>query len=473
MNPQTRRAFLTQLAALPMALHAHEVVEDELELFDKLMTKFVEKHKVPGASLTIGRHGRILFDRGFGLSDREARVKMAAESRFRIASVSKPITAAAILQLAEKKKLTLDDKVLDHVKLKPHLLEGRKVDARWTRITLRHLLHHAGGWDRDKSYDPITITPKIADALQCGYPVKPEQVCRYMMGQPLDFEPGERYAYSNLGYLLLGRVIEAVTGTVYEEWVKKNTLAPLGIRGMQLGRARLEDRAKNEVRYYDSKGRRGPALYGEKIGEPVPMPYGGQNLEAYEAHGGWIASGTDLVRFASTFDDPARCPIMSRESLEELAKRPSHAKSAAATFYGCGWNVRPDKPTPTLWHSGLIGGTSALLVHRSDGLNWGGAFQHRPQSRREDALECDRPIAAGRRGEYFEVGVGKWVVDRNRLELLAALEDHSFNCTSRSLRGRRCWTRIQTRCASKSVPSTGCRVFAIGTLGFVGETRFG
>ena len=58
------------------------------------------------------------------------------------------------------KKLTLDDKVLDHVKLEPHLAEGKEVDPRTAKITLRHLLHHAGGWDRDKSYDPIGITPK-------------------------------------------------------------------------------------------------------------------------------------------------------------------------------------------------------------------------------------------------------------------------------------------------------------------------
>lgn len=370
----TRRLFLGQCAMLPFALRAQDNPNRGLEPFDTLMTEFVEKHKVPGASLSVARQGRIVYDRGFGYADRDAKEKVAAGARFRIASISKPITAVAILQLAERKKLALDDKVLDHVKLAPYLAEGKKADARWSKITLRHLLHHAGGWDRDVSYDPIEITPKIADALKCGYPVKPEHVCRYMMGQPLDFNPGERYAYSNLGYLLLGRVIESVTKTPYEEWVKKETLAPLGIRHMQLGRALLEHRAKDEVRYYDRKERKGVALYGKAIGERVPMPYGGQNLEAYEAHGGWIASSADLVRFAAMFDDPARCPLLTQATLEELWKRPAHAKPEAATYYGCGFNVRPGKPSPTLWHSGLIGGTSTLLVHRSDALNWAVLF---------------------------------------------------------------------------------------------------
>lgn len=352
-------------------------IRPELAPFDSLLAGFVAEHNVPGAALAVARNGRLVYARGFGYADVEQKQVVQPQSLFRIASISKPVTAVAILQLVQQKKLSLDDRLLDRIPLQPHLPEGKAMDERWKKITIRHLLHHTGGWDRGVSYDPISITPKIADALQTGYPVTPEHVCRYMMGQPLDFEPGERFAYSNLGYLLLGRVIEQITDEGYERWVKTHTLAPLGITTMQLGRALPEHRAKNEVRYYDSRNRTAPALYGSNIGRAVPVTYGGANLEAYEAHGGWIASATDLVRFAAAFDDPARCPILSPQTLELLwappPGLPGHTDDGKPkpTFYGCGWHVRPGTgKSPTLWHGGLIGGTSTLLVHRTDAINW-------------------------------------------------------------------------------------------------------
>src|SRR5262249_18430170 len=149
----------------------------------------------------------------------------------------------------DARRVKLDDPVLDYVLLKAHVEKDAKPDPRWHKITVRHCLQHTGGWDRDKSGDPIVIPEKIARSLGTRVPVSPESIVRYMMGQPLDFDPGLRYAYSNLGYLLLGRVIETVTQRKYEEYVRKEVLAPLGIRRMQLGRALPQHRAKGEVSY--------------------------------------------------------------------------------------------------------------------------------------------------------------------------------------------------------------------------------
>lgn len=384
-----RRGFLKQAGLAPLALAMPLRGDGPVQTgktmaglvsFDRLMVSFIETNKVPGAALAVTRQGKLVYSRGFGYADVEKKEAVEPAALFRIASVSKPVTAVGILKLIENGKLKLDDKVIDHVKLKPHLDETAAVDARWPKITLRHLLNHTGGWDRDKSYDPITITPKIAKALKIEYPVRPDDVCRYMMGQPLDFDPGERYSYSNLGYLLLGRVIENATGRKYEEYVKKEILAPLGITTMQLGRALLENRVKGEVKYYDSKNRTGPALYGPDRGR-LPITYGGSNLEGYEAHGGWIASAPDLVRFASAFNDPKRCPILKPETIAMMCERPPGLPGrtpkgmAKAVFYACGWNVRPhDDGTRDTWHSGLIGGTSTLLLRRGDGVNWAVLF---------------------------------------------------------------------------------------------------
>ena len=352
-----------------------------LEPFDNLMTSFVEKHELPGAALAVTRHGKLVYARGFGHADVEAKEPVHPAALFRIASISKPFTSVAVLQLAERGKFQITDRILQHIPFEPHLQLGAKPDPRWQKITIRQLLHHTAGWDRDQSYDPIGIPWKIAKAMRKSPPVSPVEIVHYMMGQPLDFDPGMRYAYSNLGYLVLGRLIEAVTKQRYEAHVQKSVLAPLGIGRMKLGRALAENRAKGEVKYYDSKHRTGPSLYPPKLGEPVPLQYGGENFEGFEAHGGWIASAPDLVRFASAFDQPARCPILSEPSIETMFERPPGRAGHDAdgkpldAFYACGWDVRPfGKNGRNTWHNGSIAGTSTLLVRRFDGLNWAVLF---------------------------------------------------------------------------------------------------
>ncbi len=349
--------------------------------FDKLMAAFLGEHKVPGAALAVTRSGKLVHARGYGFADLEQKRPVQPASLFRIASISKPLTAVAVMQLVDQRKVKLDDPVLKHVSLKPHVESGSEPDPRWKIITVRHCLQHTGGWDRQKSFDPIGVPRKIADALGTNPPVPHDDVIRYMMGRKLDFDPGERHAYSNLGYLLLGRVIETASGEKYDEYVRRRVLAPLGVTATQLGRALPENRAKGEVSYYDSKRATGICLYPPRAGGRVPFPDGAANFESYESHGGWIASTIDLVRFASAFDDPKRCPILSAAAIAEMWKRPPGAAGfddgqPKPVYYGLGWNVRPvgDRGRANTWHSGLISGTSTILVRRHDGLNWAVLF---------------------------------------------------------------------------------------------------
>jgi CubicO group peptidase (beta-lactamase class C family) len=412
--PHDRRRFLGRAAAGLAALATVRVQtsraalpttgepDRRLESFDKLMTSFVEDHRLPGAALAVTRNGKLVYARGFGFADEEKKEPVQPAALFRIASVTKPITATAVLQLADKNKFDFTDPVLKHIPFQPHLAAGAKPDPRWHKITIRQLLHHTGGWDRDQSYDPIGIPWKIAKAMHHEPPVPPSEVVNYMMGQPFDFDPGARMAYSNLGYLVLGRLIEAVTKQPYEAYVRKSVLAPLGITSMKLGRALAENRTKGEVMYYDPKHGTGPALYPPKIGQPVPIPYGAENFEGFESHGGWIASAPDLVRFASAFDQPRRCPILSERGIETMWERPpgragrdAHGKPADV-FYACGWEVRPVGATGrNTWHNGGITGTSTLLVRRFDGLNWGVLFNTNADAKgKAPADEIDTPMHA-------------------------------------------------------------------------------
>jgi N-acyl-D-amino-acid deacylase len=352
----------------------------DLASFDEIMESFVIENKVPGAALAVAKDGRLVYARGFGYADPDAKTPVAPRALFRIASISKPITAAAILRLVEMGKLRLDDPVFALLKIEA--LPGIEPDPRLKQITVRQLLEHTGGFDRGKSFDPMFRPIKIAKAVNAPPPADPEHIICYMMGQQLDFSPGTRYAYSNYGYCVLGRVIEKVTGKSYETFVRDAILEPLHMSNTRLGKT-LEH-AKGEVRYVDLKGRTAAAVVGPERGKQVPLPYGTWYLEAMDAHGGWLSSAPDLVRFGSSFDDPAKCPILKADNIRTMfarpAGRPGHDKAGKPldSYYGCGWQVRVvDGKGITTWHNGALDGTATMLFRRWDGLCWAALFNAR------------------------------------------------------------------------------------------------
>jgi CubicO group peptidase (beta-lactamase class C family) len=353
--------------------------------YDDLMATFMREHRPPGAALAVVRDARLVYARGFGYADVEKKEPVQPNSLFRIASVSKPFTSTACFQLVEKRKLSLNDKVFELLNYRPFVAPGAHVDPRIMQVTVRQCLQHTGGWDRDKSPDPMSSRSAriIAQALQTQLPIKPEQIIRYTMGKPLDFDPATAFAYSNFGYCVLGRVIESVSGESYGEFVTKNVLEPLGIRRMRLGKNLLRDRAAGEVRYYDSKKRTGPAISGPQIGQQAPLPYGVEAVESMDANGGWIASAIDLVRFAAALENPQRSKLLKPESFRAMLARPEGAPGREKdgrlqeAFYACGWNVRPVDAARgrfTKWHFGMLAGSSTLLVSRSDRISWAVLF---------------------------------------------------------------------------------------------------
>jgi N-acyl-D-amino-acid deacylase len=343
-----------------------------LAAFDRLMLSFCRDHDVPGGALAIARHGRIVYARGFGYADVARRQPVQPDSLFRIASLSKPLTAAAIMQLQERGKLRLDDRACELLDLTPS-------DPRLAAVTVRQLLQHTAGFDRAASFDPMFKSVRIAKATKTAPPAGPDQIIAYMMQRKLDFDPGTRYCYSNFGYCMLGRIIERASGQPYEKYVREQVLRPLGINRMRIGHTRESERAEGEVRYYPRDTTPGPSVFAD--GKPISAAYGDFYLEAMEAHGGWIASALQLVRFASALDDPNHCLILKADSIAEMFRdpgvRPPEAERTGKPFYyACGWNVRPSASDGklTIWHTGLLDGTATLLVRRHDGLTWAVLF---------------------------------------------------------------------------------------------------
>lgn len=414
----SRRDALKWAAALPFAPAAFAqkpkpkdefpitgVADDRLKPLDDLFAGHIIRNGLPGAAVAVSRHGRLVYARGFGYANVEKKLPVQPTALFRLASVSKPITAVAVLQLVEKKLIKLDAPILDYVSVKPFLEPKAKVDPRWKKVTVRHCLQQTGGWDRDLSLDPCTDTWAVAKALGTTPPLTPEQVTRYALGRPLDFDPGERYCYANQSYLLLGRAIEKVTQGRYEEYVRKRVFGPLKIAAPRLARGTPPNRPKVEVSYYDAKGETSTSLYPPTAGQVVPTPDGGLNVEGFEAHGGWVASAVDLVKFTTAFDDPAKCPLLSEGSVREMWARPDGAAGSnrgrpTETYYGCGWSVRPigNAGKVNAWHYGLISGTSTVIVRRNDGFAWAVLFN-------TDRIKGTKTEAAGGVAEQIHTAV--------------------------------------------------------------------
>jgi len=344
---------------------------------DRIVLALLSQWDVPGAAIGVMKGERLVYARGYGFADQECKQPVQPDSLFRIASISKPITAAAILKLWEEGRLDLGDKVCDILSslIAPDVVS----DRRFCDITVAQLLYHSGGWDRDISPDPMFNSWVVAIEVGALPPATSEDIVRYMAGKQLDFAPGTRYAYSNFGYCLLGRIIEEVTGQKYERYVKEQILEPLGIRDMQIGSTLFVKRAPKEVRYYDYPNAPLVVSVFPNVGK-VPRPYGGFYIEAMDSHGGWIASVVDLLRFLAGVDGRPEIPdLLQPETVKLMTSRPEPPLWVGSPYYyAMGWLVRPTGSDATWWHDGSLPGTFGLLVRAYNGFSWAILFNSRP-----------------------------------------------------------------------------------------------
>jgi CubicO group peptidase (beta-lactamase class C family) len=297
--------------------------------------KFMTEHQVPGLSVAFAHRGKPAFQAAFGVADEAAGEAMTTHHLFRIASISKPITAVGIFRLIEQGKLKLDDKIFG-----PAGLLGIDGNPQLTEISLHHLLTHtSGAWMNDGD-DPMFRHPKMNHD---------ELMIRTLRDQPPKHAPGEIYAYSNFGYCLLGRVMEKVSGKSYSDFIKESVLAPCGIGRMKIAGNTLADRIPGEVIYHGRNGE-----------DPYRM-----NVRRMDAHGGWLASPADLVKFLVRCDggDPP----------SDLLKKSSYKTMMTATEanpgYASGWATNA---IPNHWHSGSLPGSSTIAVQTARGLCWAG-----------------------------------------------------------------------------------------------------
>ncbi|MBC6609547.1 serine hydrolase [Hymenobacter sp. BT507] len=339
------------------------------------MQQFMQRWNIRGASVAFGAQGRVVYARAFGAAD-AAGTPMQPHHLLRVASVSKPITALAIMQLVEQGRLRLTDKVFGPQGYLRRLYYLDAIhDQRLYDITVQQLLEHTAGWDRETNCDgqdgcdPIDFPVHVAHALHAPTPVADSTLIRFLLTRGLNTAPGTHYAYSNIGYLVLGKLVEAVTHQPYETWVRQQLLEPAGALEAHLGRNLPADRLEREVAYeshYQTEACDGS-------GRVVPAAYGGFNLEAMGAHGGWVCSARSLVQLLQAVEGRAGQPgLLTPATLTSMAQ-----PSDQNTHYGKGWMVNA---AGHRWHRGEMDGTGTYLVRTAGGYTWAILLNVRPTS---------------------------------------------------------------------------------------------
>ncbi len=345
-----------------------------LAKFDTAMTNLMSTYNVPGGQLAITYHGRLVYNRGLGFANTATQDSVYPNSIFRIASVSKPITSVACMKLFEQGLLNLNAKVFGSTGILNDAIYQNILDPLDTTITVRMLLQHSGGWNRNISGDPMFDAYNIATTMGVSSPPSSSVVIQYVLSHKmLDFTPGTQSQYSNFGFCVLGRIIEKITGHTYKDYVLNNVLSPLGITDMQLGFNLLANQLPNEVNYYDYLG--APLAYSVYNNSTlVPWPYAGFNLEFMDSHGGWVSSCADLLKFVCAFDRfNTRPDILLPATIDTMTKPSTHDPN-----YACGIAVNTNN---NWWHLGSLPGTTSEIIRNGNSqLNWAILFNTRDQN---------------------------------------------------------------------------------------------
>jgi CubicO group peptidase (beta-lactamase class C family) len=297
--------------------------QDVAPKFAEYVDALAARGRFSGAVL-VARDGKVLFRRAYGMANYELGVPNTAETKFRIGSMTKPFTATAVMLLQERGKLSVQDSICKYVADCP---------AAWQPITLRHLLSHTSG---------LAKHDKASDYLKTAMlPMTVAQLVESFRNKPPDFKPGERFDYNNNGYVLLGHVVERVSGQPYEAFLRENVFAPLGMNDTGYDRHEpvIKGRAAGYVRDGDA------LLNAAYIDQSQPF-----------AAGALYSTVGDLLLWDQALYTEKLLP---RKTLEEMF-------TPVAGPYGYGWFVTRQLNRRLIWHGGGTPGFSANLLRFPD-----------------------------------------------------------------------------------------------------------
>lgn len=286
---------------------------------DEYLSGLVRQNRFSGAVL-VARDGRVLLSKGYGYANLELEVPNTPQTRFRLGSITKQFTAAAVLLLQEQGKLGVQDPVCKYVENCP---------AAWQPVTVHHLLTHTSGIPSFTGFPDYQKTMALPATL-------PETIARFR-DKPLEFKPGERFNYSNSGYVLLGHVVEKASGKSYGEYMRENFFAPLGMNdtGLEVPGEIIKRRASG-YRY-------GPAGFANAPYMDMNIPHGA---------GALYSTVEDLYRWDQGLFGGK---LLSQKSLDAML-------TVAKEFYGYGIGVDTQFRLRRVGHSGGINGFNTYMA---------------------------------------------------------------------------------------------------------------
>jgi len=303
----------------------------DAERVEAVVLKHMTDPGAVGISVAVARGDELVYSKAHGFADLEFSVKTDEETMFRIGSVTKQFTAAAILKLAERGKLSVDDPLTRF--LPDYPTHGHE-------LTLRHLLTHTGGIPNYTNLGPkweVNMARELPD----------EELVALWKDLPLDFAPGEKWNYSNSGYYLLGMVVAKVSGKSYADFVRETFFEPLG-----LARTR-----------YDSNEEVLPnRAQGYAFGDGKFWNDGLIGLSQPGAAGALISTARDLVRWQQAL---VSGKVVKPESYEEMTL-PYLLVNGRETGYGMGLQLDQRASQRCVWHGGGINGFNSVLLYFPD-----------------------------------------------------------------------------------------------------------
>lgn len=280
---------------------------------------YVQSDLFSGAIL-VAKDGQPLYRKAFGFANREWSIPNTLDTRFRIGSVTKQFTAAAILQLVERGQLKLDDPISNYYTSAP---------SSWQKITIHHLLTHTSGIPDYVALPDFPSKLSMADRT-------PEEVIQLIQNEPTEFEPGTQFAYNNTGYVLLGYVIQKVTGKTYEQYFKENIFGPLGMRDTGYDNSEtIISRRASGYRYSDGHWENAPYV-------SMTLPF---------AAGALYSTVDDLLVWNEALSSGK---VLNDQSLQAMFTDYGHA-------YGFGWAIRIQFGHVLQTHGGGINGFRATI----------------------------------------------------------------------------------------------------------------
>jgi CubicO group peptidase (beta-lactamase class C family) len=290
---------------------------------DEVVQSYVSKGQFMG-SVLVARGGDVLFSKSYGSANLEWDILNTPATKFRLGSITKQFTAAAILLLEERGKLKIEDTVKTHMPDAP---------AAWDKITIFHLLTHTSG------IPSFTEFSEYREMKMFDTPV--DQIVAKFRDRPLEFEPGEKMAYSNSGYVLLGYLVEKVSGQSYAEFVQENIFKPLGMKdsGYDSNSAIIPRRAS-----------------GYAPGPEGPLNAGFIHMSIPHGAGALYSTTEDLLRWKQALFGGK---LLSAESLQKMT-------TPFKDDYGLGLLIKQVDGRKRIWHGGGIEGFNTSLAYYPD-----------------------------------------------------------------------------------------------------------